>query len=120
MGFKFFEILEYIVEIWDNYNVSLLPKLSDEAKNNELIFFISAGPATNVIIAYFVKINNKNIYIDLGSSIAFITKGYSIRSYPNKRSFNAAQIYEQFIIKDKKLIYKIEIQFFKFSINQLF
>lgn len=105
-AFKFFEIPNHIVEIWDNYSPFLLSKLSNEAQKKELIFFVSAGPATNVIITYLVKINNKNIYIDLGSAIEFITKGYSTRSYSNNNSFNAAQSCEQFIIKDKKLIYK--------------
>lgn len=104
-AFKFFYIPDHIVEIWDEYSISLLSKLADEAKHNELIFFISAGPASNVIILYLTRINNKNIYIDFGSAIEFITKGYSTRSYLNKKSKNAGQRCESFLLKNKKLIY---------------
>ena len=105
-AYKFYYVPDHIVEIWDNYSVSFLSKLSNEAQQNNLIFFVSAGPAANIIILYLTKINNKNIYIDFGSAIEFITKGYSTRSYSNPSSRNAAVRGVQFLFKDKKLIYK--------------
>ena len=95
-----------IVENWNNYNQQLLYKLSELAKYNNLIFFISAGPAANIIISYLTKVNNKNIYLDFGSSIEFITKGYSTRSYYNKNSKTSKLRCESFILKNKTLIYE--------------
>ena len=80
-AYKFFPVPDHLVENWDKYSISLLSKLSYHAKQNDLIFFISAGPAANIIISYLTKINRNNIYIDFGSSIEFITKGYSTRLY---------------------------------------
>lgn len=79
--YKFFSVPNHFVELWDKYGIYLLSKLSEEAKGSELIFFISAGPAANVIISHLIKVNDKNIYIDFGSSIEFITKGFSTRPY---------------------------------------
>lgn len=105
-AYKFYPVPERIVENWDEISVSLLPKLSEEAKQNDLIFFVSAGPAANIIISNLVKINDRNIYIDFGSAIEFITKGYSTRRYSNATSENAAKGCESFIYKDKRLIYQ--------------
>ena len=87
----------------------MLKKLSDEAKKNELIFFVSAGPAANIIISFLMKINNKNIYIDFGSSIEIITKGYSTRPYTDKNSQYSQQSCESFYIQNKTLIYDWKI-----------
>ena len=106
-AYKFFNVPDNIVSIWDNYSAPLLSKLSDEVKKKEIIFFISAGPATNIIISYLSKINDKNIYIDFGSAIEIITKGYSTRSYPNKTSLTGSESCEPFLIKSKRLFYKI-------------
>ena len=62
-AYKFFPVPNNVVGIWDQFNAPFLEKLSVEAKKNNLLFFISAGPAANIIIAYLTKINNKNIYI---------------------------------------------------------
>ena len=61
-AYKFFPVPDNIVEIWDNFGSSLLSKLSFEARENELIFFVSAGPAANIIISHLIKINRNNIY----------------------------------------------------------
>ena len=61
-AYKFFPVPDYIVEIWDNFVSSLLSKLSFEARENELIFFVSAGPAANIIISHLIKINSNKIY----------------------------------------------------------
>ena len=103
---KFFPIPEHIVENWEEFRQSKLPKISEEAKGNDLIFFVSAGPAANIIISYLTKINNKNIYVDFGSSIEFITKGYETRPYPNPNSEYSKQRCESYIIKDKDIIYQ--------------
>ena len=105
-AYQFIPIPDNIVENWSNYNQQLLTKLSELAKYNNLIFFISAGPAANIIISYLTKVNNKNIYLDLGSSIEFITKGYSTRSYYNKNSKTSKLRCESFILKNKTLIYE--------------
>ena len=102
-AFKFFPVPDHLIDNWDNFSISLLQKLSHQAKQNNLIFFISAGPAANVIISYLIKINNNNIYIDFGSSIEFITKGYSTRPYATIRYTN--YICQPFILQNKSLIY---------------
>ena len=106
-AYKFFPIPDKITEIWDNYSITLLPKLSNEAKRNNLIFFISAGPAANIIISYLIKINKNNIYIDFGSSIEFITKGYSTRPYSKNNNKYSIQSCESFYLTNKTLIYNI-------------
>ena len=65
---------------------------------------MSAGPAANVIISYLTKINNNNIYIDFGSSIEFITKGYTTRRYA-KNGETAFYSCEPFLINNKSVIY---------------
>ena len=102
---KFYPIPDNAVEIWDEFKISLLSNLSNDAKKSNLIFFISAGPTANIIISYLIKINNKNIYIDFGSSIEFITKGYSTRKYSKKTHINYNKGCESFIIQDKDIIY---------------
>ena len=104
-AYKYYPINNNIVENWDEFSKSKLPKLIREAQSNNLIFFISAGPAANIIISLLSKINNNNIYIDFGSSIELITKGYSTRPYSNKTSIYSYQTCEPFILKDNKLIY---------------
>lgn len=106
-AYKFYPIPDHIVENWNLFSESLLSSLSAEAIQNELIFFISAGPASNIIISYLLKVNKNNIYIDFGSSIEFITKGYSTRTYNNKNSPNSQQRCESFYIKNKTIIYNI-------------
>ena len=102
--YKFFPIPTHLVENWDKYRQKLLSRLSKLAKNNYLIFFISAGPAANIIITHLTKINNKNTYIDFGSSIEFITKGFSTRSYSGKSSL-ANKGCESFYFQNKSLFY---------------
>ena len=104
-AYKYFPVPDNLVENWEKYSISLLSKLSDEAKKNNLIFFISAGPAANIIVSYLSNINNKNIYIDFGSSIEFITKGYTTRLYNENGKFSNESC-EPFFLKNKKLIYK--------------
>jgi len=104
-AYKFFPVPNNLVDKWDIYSLSLLPKLINLAKKNNLIFFVSAGPASNIIIYKLNKINNKNIYIDFGSSLEFITKGYSTRCYSDNGELSQRGC-ENFILKDKLLIYE--------------
>ena len=94
-----------LIENWDIYYISLISELTHLAKENNLIFFISAGPAANIIISYLTKINNNNTYIDFGSSIEFITKGYTTRSYA-KYGETSFQSCEPFFLRNKSLIYE--------------
>ena len=104
-AYKFFPVPNNLVDKWDIYSLSLLPKLINLAKKNNLIFFVSAGPASNIIIYKLNKINNKNIYIDFGSSLEFITKGYSTRWYSDNGELSQKGC-ENFFLKDKLLIYE--------------
>ncbi len=103
-AYKFVPVPDHLIENWDKYCISLLSKLSRQAKKNNLIFFVFAGPAANIIISYLVKINNNNIYIDFGSSIEFITKGYSTRPY-SKGDKTSRQSCEPFYLQNKSIIY---------------
>ena len=104
-AYKFFPVPDTLVDNWEHYSPSLLFELSEIAKKKNLIFFISAGPSSNIIISNLIKINSENIYIDFGSSIEFITKGYSTRSYFPKEKFSKKSC-ETFILKNKMIIYK--------------
>jgi hypothetical protein len=111
-AYKFFPIPDHFIENWDNYTTSLLPKLSSQAKQNNLIFFVSAGPAANVIISHLTKINNNNIYIDFGSSIEFITKGYTTRRYAKNGETAFFLTYNSGVVWDndvKTVVYRPEI-----------
>ena len=103
-AYKYYPVPERVVERWNEISYSLLPKLENEAMKNNLIFFVSAGPASNIIISNLITINNKNIYIDLGSAIEIITKGFSTRSYINngKNSYSRC---ESFYLKNQIPIY---------------
>ena len=103
-AYKFFPVPDHLIEKWDKYSFSLFSQLSQEAKQNDLIFFISAGPAANIIISYLIKININNIYIDFGSSIEFITKGYTTRPYAENSEYSH-QSCESFFLQNKSLIY---------------
>ena len=105
-AYRYYPIPNHVVENWEDLSKTLLPKLSKEAHNDNLLFFISAGPAANLIVSYLSSINNNNIYIDFGSSIELITKGYSTRPYSKIRSIYSGQICEPFILKDRELIYE--------------
>lgn len=104
-AYKFFPVPDHLIENWDKISIYLLPKISFEAKKNKRIFFVSAGPAANIIISNLSKINNKNIYIDFGSSIEIITKGFSTRPYSDKNSVFSLQSCETFVLKNKLLVY---------------
>ena len=104
-AYKFFPVPNNLIGNWQNYSTSLITKLSQEAINENLIFFISAGPAANIIISHLAKINNKNIYIDFGSAIEFITKGYTTRNYAKNRSTTSFLSCESFSFINKSLKY---------------
>ena len=71
---QFFPVYNNLIDNWETDGTELINKLSIVAKQNKLIFFVSAGPAANIIISKLTKINIQNIYIDFGSAIEFITK----------------------------------------------
>ena len=104
-AYRYLPVPNHLIENWEKYSISLLSQLSHLAKSNNLIFFISAGPAANIIISYLIKVNNNNIYIDFGSSIEFITKGYSTRSYSINGTENSNLSCEPFFLQNKTLIY---------------
>ena len=62
-SYKFFHIPDYIVENRNNFSQPLIANLSKGAKNNNLIFFILAGPTANILVPYPIQINNKNTHI---------------------------------------------------------
>lgn len=103
-AYKFFPVPNNLIGNWQNFSTSLITKLSQEAINENLIFFISAGPAANIIISHLAKINNKNIYIDFGSAIEFITKGYTTRNYAKNRTTSFLSC-ESFSFINKSLEY---------------
>ena len=102
-AYKFFPIPYHIVENFDSFSISFLRIIKSIAKINNIIFFVSAGPAANIIVSYLSEINKNNIYIDVGSSIEFITKGYSTRYYDKNDELSKMSC-ESFIIQNKTLI----------------
>ena len=106
-AYKYYPVPDKIVENWEEISTNLMPNLENEAKQNKLIFFISAGPAANIIILLLHRINNSNIYIDFGSSIEFITKGYSTRNYSNKTNKHSKQKCTSFQLINNELHFKL-------------
>ena len=72
-----------IVDYWELHHVSMKQDVRALAGKYEegQIFLISAGPAAAVIIYEMWKVNPKNVYLDVGSSIDFATKGQTDRAY---------------------------------------
>ena len=54
--------------------------------------------------SFVITITMINIYIDFGSSIEFITKGYSTRPY-SKGDKTSRQSCEPFYLQNKSIIY---------------
>jgi hypothetical protein len=70
------------VNFWESNGYEYTEYLKDKFKSitNQLVF-ISCGPISEIIIHELYLLNNKNSYIDVGSSIDEYTHGYKTRPY---------------------------------------
>ena len=81
------------VNYWEEMRDEFLELLKESYSNiSGELFFISAGPMSEVIIDYLWKLNPNNRYVDVGSAIAEFIHGKPIRdfaytnsSYHNKK-----------------------------------
>ena len=87
-----FPIKNDCVNYYQNNKEQLLIDVSDFVKNkiNEL-FFISAGPLSEIIIHQAYSTNPNNKYIDVGSAIDEFVHGRATRPYMIPNSFYATQ-----------------------------
>jgi hypothetical protein len=73
---------EKLVNEWDarcEAYTATMKKLA--ARYNRTMFFVSAGPISEVFIQTMYEINPNNTYLDVGSSIDEFTKGFITRPY---------------------------------------
>lgn len=78
---QFFAVPDNCVEFYETFNQQFENSLNDLIKYKNTLFFVSAGPLSEVIISYLFKLNPENRYVDVGSAIDFFTKGKITRLY---------------------------------------
>ena len=75
------------VSFWEENGVQYIDMLIKKYGNmNNQLFFISCGPASEVIIDKLYSNNPNNTYIDVGSSIDEFVHGYKTRPYMDPTS----------------------------------
>lgn len=84
---EFFPVPDNCVDFYETNAEKFEQSLEHLAKYTNTLFFISAGPLSEIIIAYLFKLNSNNRYIDVGSSIDFFTKGKVTRPYMIKGNY---------------------------------
>ena len=75
-------ISDKLVNDWDtrcDEYLAIVKKLA--ARYNRTLFFVSAGPLSEVFIQTMYELNPDNTYLDVGSSIDEFTKGFITRPY---------------------------------------
>ncbi len=87
---KHYSIGDDCFDFWENHGNELLANIKkDFGDRNNLLFVVSAGPMSEVIIAELYKNNPDNCYIDFGSSIDRYYKGKQTRLYEDRKSVYA-------------------------------
>jgi hypothetical protein len=73
---------------WYEQNKEIILKILPifAKKHNNKLFFISAGPLSEIIIHHLYINNPNNIYVDVGSSLDIYTHEKITRPYQNKNS----------------------------------
>lgn len=84
---EFFAVPDDCVNFYELYNQQFESSLNNLTKYKNTLFFISAGPLSEVIISYLFNLNPDNRYIDVGSAIDFFTKGKITRPYMIKGNY---------------------------------
>ena len=83
------------IEYWDTEGVAFVEKIINETKSfKNMLFVISAGPMSEVIIHRLYEANPENRYIDFGSAIDAYIHARMTRSY-----MDDTQIFSQKICK---------------------
>lgn len=89
----YYDVEENLAEKWDlEYSKKISDVVELARKYNNQIFFLSAGPISEIFINEMLKVNFENTYIDIGTSIDAFIKGVSIRPYQNVNSNLAKHI----------------------------
>jgi len=78
---QYFSIQDDCVNFWENNKSELLEELKQLLKYNNTLFFISAGPMSEVIIDFLWNNNKSNRYVDVGSALDEYSKGRKTRPY---------------------------------------
>lgn len=77
----------YLVNEWDHRNINFLACTMHEIKKyKNKIFLFSAGPIAKILIAHAWNEHPYNIYLDVGSSLDYFSKGSSNREYTIENS----------------------------------
>jgi hypothetical protein len=83
------------VNVWENNHVQIKRSLVESFSDIQgYTIFVSVGPLSEIIIYELWKINNKNQYIDIGSSLDFYIHGKITRPYMVENSFYNKQVCE--------------------------
>lgn len=78
----YYPIEDDCINYWKNNKIQLINDVKDIALNNvNRLFFISAGPMSELIIHHMWEANKRNRYIDVGSSIDEFVKNRKTRPY---------------------------------------
>lgn len=78
---EYFPIEDDCVNFWENNKIKFLGELERLTKYYNTLFFISAGPMSEVIIDFLWRNNKSNRYVDVGSSLDEFSKGRKTRPY---------------------------------------
>lgn len=84
---KYYGVGNQCVEFWDKNSGELIEEIkNDFGSRNNLLYVVSAGPMSEVIIIELFKNNPNNIYIDFGSSVDRYIHSDLNRSYVDDKS----------------------------------
>jgi hypothetical protein len=87
---KHYPVSDNCFDFWENQGQKLLTEIyNDFGDKKNLLYVISAGPMSELIIASLFKTNPENCYIDFGSSIDRYYKENQTRLYEEKDSLYA-------------------------------
>lgn len=75
-----------------NNNPTIFDQYIELARKSGQTFFISAGPAANILIDKMYKLNPDNQYVDVGSSLDEFVHGRKTRPFMNPQSKYATQV----------------------------
>jgi uncharacterized protein (DUF779 family) len=79
---KFYPIETDCISLWETEKEQFLDDMYSKLSGyNNTLFFVSAGPLSEVIIEFLWNKNKSNRYIDVGSALDEYTKGCKTRSY---------------------------------------
>lgn len=84
---KYYSVGDNCIEFWETEGESLISKIiEDYGDQNDILYLVSAGPMSGVIIHRLFKNNKNNTYLDVGSAIDTYYYDKPTRDYQNLNS----------------------------------